>query len=300
MRWFNQIIIRILPFFPQSFIWIFSKRYIAGKTLKDAVEKSKRLNAEGCRVTIDVLGEDISTLDEAEAEKAECLRVLDAIHGNGIDGNLSVKLSSLGLKIDKEQCVRHVREILQKASEKNLFVRIDMEDAACTDDTLDVYRRLRKEFPKVGTVIQAYLKRSPADVRKLIEGGIANLRVCKGIYVESPEIAYKKKCRIRDQFTELIQMMLDSGSYIGIATHDKPMIQRSLKMISEKTVPKTKYEFQMLLGVTEKRRRELIRQGHGMRVYVPYGEHWHGYSMRRLKENPNMAGHIIKNLFIRG
>ena len=300
MRWFNRLVIRVMPVLPKSFVWIFSRRYIAGKTLEKAIGKSRQLNAEGCRVTLDVLGEDIFTPDEAEAEKEECLRVLEAIHDNAIDGNLSVKLTSLGLKIDRERCIRHMREILRSASEKNLFVRIDMEDATCTDDTLEVYTRLREEFPRTGAVIQAYLRRSPRDVRTLIEKGIANLRLCKGIYVESPAIAYKKKRKIRDQFAELIRMVFDAGGYAAIATHDGQMIRRSLGMIAEKRILRTRYEFQMLLGVTEKRRRELIRQGHGMRVYVPYGEHWYGYSMRRLKENPNMVGHIIKNLFIRG
>lgn len=300
MQWFNRLIVGILPWFPKSFVWLFSKRYIAGKTLADAVRQSRILNQAGCRVTLDVLGEDISTLEEAEEEKQECLRVLQAIHDNQINGSLSVKLTSLGLKLDKEICYQHVRQIVVRAGELHNFVRIDMEDAATTDETLALYGRLRQEFDNVGAVVQAYLKRTPEDVQHLINGGISNLRLCKGIYDEPPEIAYKAKRTIRRQFAEIIRMNLKSGSYSGIATHDKEVVQRSLELLDEMQVPSEKYEFQMLLGVTEKLRRKLVEDGHGMRIYVPYGEHWYGYCMRRMKENPNMAGHIIKNLFIRG
>ena len=300
MNGFNRLIVSIMPIFPKRFIWIFSKRYIAGKTLEDAIAQSKSLNALGCRVTMDVLGEDITSLEEAEEEKQECLRVLQAIHDNQIDGSLSVKLTSVGLQLDEEVCYNHVREILQKAKELDNFVRIDMEDATTTDETLALYKRLRKDFDHVGTVVQAYLKRTPDDVRNLIDAGVSNLRLCKGIYDESPEIAYKDREKIRDQFTEIIDMNLNSGSYSGIATHDKAVVSRSLILLDKLNVPKEKYEFQMLLGVTEKLRQQLVKDGHGMRVYVPYGEHWYGYCMRRMKENPMLAWHVIKNLFIRG
>lgn len=300
MNWLNRIIVCILPWFPKSFVWIFSKRYIAGKTLDDAIEQSKALNAAGCRVTIDVLGEDITSLDEAEEEKQECLHVLQAIHDHEIDGSLSVKLSSLGLKLDKEVCYRHVREIAQRAETLDNFVRIDMEDATTTDDTLEIYQRLHRDFRNTGIVVQAYLKRTPEDVRKLIEASASNLRLCKGIYDESPDIAYKDKQKIRDQFADIIRMNLESGAYSGIATHDSEVIRRSLDFLKDLNAPKSRYEFQMLLGVTEKLRQKLVEAGHGMRIYVPYGEHWYAYSMRRLKENPGVAGYIIKNLFVRG
>ncbi|NQT26238.1 proline dehydrogenase family protein [candidate division KSB1 bacterium] len=300
MSWFNRIIVSILPWFPKQFVWIFSKRYIAGKTIEDAIQQSKVLNKLGCRVTLDVLGEDITTLQEAEEEKKECLRVLQAIHDSGIDGSLSVKLTSIGLIIDKETCYQHVRDIVQRAKELDNFVRIDMEDVTTTDDTLDIYRRLRKDFDNMGTVVQAYLKRTPEDVQALIDIGLSNLRLCKGIYDESPEVAFKDKDKIRDQFVEIVYMNLKSSSYSGIATHDKGVISRSLVMLEQQNIPKDQYEFQMLLGVTEKLRQQLVGDGHGMRVYVPYGVHWFGYCMRRMKENPMLVGHIIKNLFVRG
>ena len=300
MKWFNKIIVGIMPIFPKSFIWLFSRRYIAGKTLADAVRKTRELNSMGCCATIDVLGEEIMTLEEATQSKEECIRVLETIQENGLDANLSLKLTSLGLRIDKEQCLKNVKEIVQRAKKLKNFVRIDMEDSTCTDDTLDIYRRLRKDFSNVGTVIQAYLKRSRQDVQQLIDEGIAHLRICKGIYDELKEIAFKDKEEIRNSYMELVKIMLDSGSFIGNATHDKVLVERSYEVIDSGKFSKSKYEFQMLLGVTEKLRKDIVDRGNQMRVYVPYGEQWYGYCMRRLKENPQVAGHIIKNIFVRG
>ena len=299
MKWFNQLIVWILPIFPKSFIWLFSQRYVAGKSLSAAIDKTKALNAIGCCATIDVLGEDIETLDEATNIRNESLRVLDEIHENKLDANLSIKLTSLGLHLDKEVCYQNVIQIAKKAGSLNNFVRIDMEDSTCTDDTLEIYHRIRKKYKNVGTVIQAYLKRSHDDVSWLIKNKIAQLRICKGIYNESPEIAIKNKEEIRKNFLALITIMMQIKSYIGIATHDTVIIKRALEKIETLQVNREDYEFQMLLGVTEKLRGEITKSGHRLRVYVPYGEHWYGYSTRRLKENPQIAGHIIKNLFIR-
>ena len=300
MNLFNKAVVGILPVFPKSFIWIFSKKYIAGKSLADGVEKIKELNTIGCCATMDVLGEDIEDLKQAEKSRDESIRVLDVIKENGLDSNLSVKLTSLGLKIDKERCFENVREIVKKAKEVGNFVRIDMEDSTCTDDTLEIYRRLREEFSNVGAVIQAYLHRSGGDVEKLIDEGIANLRVCKGIYNESKEIAFKDREQIRRSYMDIIEMMLDSGSYVGIATHDTVLVERSFRAIEKRGIKKSGFEFQMLLGVTEKLRSRIVNDGNRLRVYVPYGEQWYGYCMRRLKENPRVAGHIIKNIFIKG
>lgn len=300
MNWFNHLIVKILPIFPKSIVWLFSRRYIAGKSLSDGLEKTKELNGLGCCATMDVLGEDIFTVEEATEDKEECLRVLEDMDREQLDANLSIKLTSLGLRIDKEQCFQNVKEIVEKAKQLNNFVRIDMEDSTCTDDTLDIYRRLRKDYENVGAAIQAYMKRSRDDVQGLINDGIAHLRLCKGIYDESKEVAFKDKEKVRENFVELIRMMLESGSYVGIATHDKVVADRSLQVLKSMNVKKSDYEFQMLLGVTEKLRADLVSQGHRLRVYVPYGEQWHGYCTRRLKENPKIAGHIIKNIFIRG
>jgi len=299
MNWFNRMVVGMMPAFPRNFIWIFSRRYIAGKRLEDAVRKTKQFNAEGILATIDVLGEDITGLSEASAAKDEGLRVLDAIRDNGLRANLSVKLTQLGLHLDGEACYRNVRELAKKAAENGNFLRIDMEDSTCTDGTLGIYRRIRNEFPRSGAVVQAYMKRSEADVRALIGEGIAHLRICKGIYDERPEIAFKDREEIREEYKKLVEMMLDSGSFVAIATHDKKLVEWAVLAIRDRNIPREKYEFQMLLGVTEKLRGDLVRDGHPLRVYVPFGEQWYRYCMRRMKENPRVAGHVIKNLFIR-
>ncbi|MBN2415579.1 proline dehydrogenase family protein [bacterium] len=299
MGFFNRIIVKLLPLFPASFIWVFSRRYIAGRTLEDGVEKTRELNRMGIRTTMDVLGEEIATLEEAEAEKRECLRVLEVQHRERLDATLSLKLTSLGLRLDRETCFANVREIVARAAETGNFVRIDMEDSSCTDDTLAIYRRLRKEYANVGTVIQACLKRTREDVRRLIDEGIADLRICKGIYIESADIAFKDREEVRESFMDVARMMLASGSYAAIATHDRQLVDRTFALLGEIVPGRDRYEFQMLLGVTEKMRSDIVSRGEYMRVYVPFGEQWYAYSMRRLQENPAVAGHIIRNLFFR-
>lgn len=300
MKWINQFIVWIMPIFPKSFIWLFSKRYIAGKKLSDGIETTRELNAKQCAVTMDVLGEDISQTQEAVVATEEALEMLDEIKKAQINASISVKLTQLGLKIDPDLCYKHIYSIVHKAKALNNFVRIDMEDETCTSETLYIYRELRKEFQNVGTVIQAYLKRSEKDVQELIDEGIANFRICKGIYDESPQVAFKDRQKIRENFILLNRMMLESQNFIGIATHDVWVADESKKLLKEVKAEKTDYEFQMLLGVTENLRSQLVAEGHAMRVYVPFGEQWHGYCLRRMKENPQVAGHVVKNLFIRG
>lgn len=300
MRWFNKLIVWILPIFPKSFIWIFSRRYVSGKKLEDGIQKAKSLNEGGCLVTMDILGEYITDLSEADTARKDCMEILEAIRKERINGNLSLKLSQLGLNINRETCYQNVKAVVRKAAETGSFVRIDMEDSSATDATIEIYRKLRKDFNNVGLVIQAYLKRSEDDVRRLIQENFAHLRICKGIYQESPSIAFKNKQAIRDNYLQLARIMLESGSYVGLATHDKILIDRLLEIIEEKKIPKKQFEFQMLLGVAEHLRDDLVTKGYALRVYVPYGEQWYGYCMRRMKENPQVAGHVVKNLFIRG
>ena len=302
---FNKLIAALLPYFPKKFVWLFSKPYIAGETVEDAIKASKDLNAKGCMVTIDILGEFIKTLDEAEANKKEYVELIDRVEKEDIDGNYSVKPTMFGLLIDKEVCYQHIRDIVAKAAEYNNFIRVDMEDSPCTDMTIEIYRKLKAEFPKnVGLVLQAYLKRTLKDLENLMdihtEEVPLNYRLCKGIYVEPKEIAYKKYEEINEHFIEDIDFCLKNGVYPGIATHDKPIVEGSYELIEKYNVPKEKYEFQMLYGVTPKLRQSIIDKGHRMRVYVPYGKQWFGYSTRRLKENPKMASHIMKALFFKG
>ncbi len=302
---FNKFIAAVLPYMPKKFVWLFSKRYISGVTIEDAINASKDLNAQGIKVTIDVLGEFIENLDEAEANKQEYLEIIEAAEKNKIDGNFSVKPTMFGLLIDKDVCYQQIREIVKKAAEYNNFVRVDMEDSQCVDMEIELFRKLKAEFPKnVGLVFQAYMKRTFDDIKNLqdinSEENPINYRLCKGIYVEPDEIAYKKYQEVNDHFLEDLEYMFENKIYSGIATHDKPLIEGAYKLIKKYNVPKDKYEFQMLYGVTPELRKSIVDKGHNMRVYVPFGEQWFGYSTRRLKENPKMAWLIIKAIFVRG
>lgn len=295
----------MLPYLPKKFIWVFSKRYIAGETIEDAIRASKELNAQGIKVTLDILGEFIKNLDEAEKNKVEYLELIDRIQKENIDGNYSVKPTMFGLLIDKDVCHKHIREIVAKAASYNNFIRVDMEDSPCTDLEIELYRKLKAEFPKnVGLVVQAYMKRTLQDLKDLMDIHSTetplNYRLCKGIYVEPATIAYKKYEEINEHYLEDLEYMLKNGVYPGIATHDKPLIDGAYKLIEKYNVPKNKYEFQMLYGVTPELRSSIVANGHTMRVYVPFGKQWFGYSTRRLKENPKMASHIMKALFVRG
>jgi len=302
---FNKLIAAMLPFFPKKFVWLFSKPYIAGEHIDDAVKAAKDLNSKGCMVTMDILGEFIKTLEEAEANTQEYIELIDRIEKEEIDGNYSVKPTMFGLLIDKEACYKYIRQVVAKAAEYNNFVRVDMEDSPCTDMTIELYRKLKAEFPKnVGLVLQAYMKRTLNDLENLMdihtEEVPLNYRLCKGIYIEPAEIAYKKYEEVNEHFIEDIDFCLKNGVYPAIATHDKPIVEGSYKLLEQYKTPKEKYEFQMLYGVTPKLRQSIIDRGHRMRVYVPYGKQWFGYSTRRLKENPKMANHIMKAIFFKG
>ncbi len=301
----NKMIAGILPYMPKKLVWMFSKEYIAGETLEEAISNSKKLNEEGILTTIDILGEFITTLEEAETNKEEYLEVIDAAEKAGVDGNYSLKPTFFGLLIDKDAAFKHIREVVAKAASYDNFVRIDMEDSPCTDLEIDLYRKLKEEFPgNVGLVVQAYLKRTHRDIQSLIdlnsEDSPVNLRVCKGIYIESAEIAFKKSDEVNAHFLDDIELMFKEKMYPAIATHDAFLVEGSYKLIEKYKVPKDKYEFQMLYGVTPALRRSIIGRGHRMRVYVPFGMQWFGYSTRRLKENPLMAGVVIRALFKKG
>jgi len=302
---FNKFIAAILPYFPKKFIWIFSKSYISGETIEDAMRVSKELNSKNTEVTLDVLGEFIKSLEEADENKMEYLNLIDVTFKSGIQGNFSVKPTFFGLLIDKEICFRHIREIVAKAASYNGFIRIDMEDSPCTDMEIELFRRLRIEFPgNVGLVLQAYLKRTLNDIKGLSDLNSVkhplNFRLCKGIYIESEKIAFKKYEEINQHYLEDLEYMFSNKIYAGIATHDKLLVDGAYRLIEKYNVPKNMYEFQMLYGVTPKLRESIVNEGHRMRVYVPFGKKWFGYSTRRLKENPKMASHIIKAIFYKG
>lgn len=301
----NKLLANALPYMPQKLIWIFSKRYIAGETIEDGLKASRELNKQGIEVTVDLLGEFISTIQEAEENRNKYIDLIERFTNEGIVGNFSVKPTMFGLLIDKEVCYINIEAVVLKAVEKKTFIRIDMEDSQCVDDELDMYRRLQQKYPaNVGLVIQAYLRRTKNDLVNMstihTNGNPLNFRLCKGIYVEHKNIAFKAPEEIREHYLDDLRYMLDNNMYVGIATHDKHQIDNAMNIIKEKNIDKTKYEFQMLYGVTPELRSSIVKQGHKMRVYVPFGKDWFGYSTRRLKENPKMASHIVKALFFRG
>lgn len=301
----NKLIANILPYMPKKLVWVFSKRYIAGETIEEALLASKLLNEKEIEVTIDLLGEFISTLNEAEINKNLYLEIINRFTANNVKGNFSLKPTMFGLLIDKDVCFSYIREIVELVAQKNSFLRIDMEDSQCVDMEIDMFHRLRREFPKnVGLVLQAYLRRTQSDLEALndlnSENNPINFRLCKGIYVEPENLAYKGYNEVRQHFLSNLKYMFENKMYAGIATHDKYLVEESVKMIQKMNIPKHMYEFQMLYGVTPDLRQSIVDAGHLMRVYVPYGQQWFNYSTRRLKENPKMAQHIIRALFIRG
>ncbi len=296
MSFFNKIIVAIVQLMPKAIIGMFSRKYIAGETLDEAVKMVKFLNQKGIYATIDVLGESIKTKEEAAEAKKKALEVLVTIDKFKLNANLSIKPTQMGLSIDEDFAFKQVSELVEKSRQNNNFVRVDMEDSPYTDLTFNLYKKLRENFDNVGVVIQAYLKRTFDDAVVLNKLG-TNYRLCKGIYVESPSIAYKGRQVIRDNYLKVLETILKAGNYVGIATHDEYLINAAQKMIKQLNIPKDKFEFQMLLGVREDLRDKINAEGYKVRIYVPFGRDWYPYSIRRLKENPQIAGYIFKSIF---
>ncbi|MBI1804556.1 MAG: proline dehydrogenase family protein [Ignavibacteriae bacterium] len=299
MSLLNKLIVATLPLVPKPVVRRFASRYIAGEEISDAVALVKTLNRHSILATLDVLGEDIHHKDEAAAARDTIIKVLDAIQKEKLDSNISVKLTQIGLKLDRRFCLENMQQIVCRAKDLNNFIRIDMEDSSTTDDTIWLYRELRKDFSNVGIVLQAYLRRTYDDAEKMIKDGLTNFRLCKGIYIEPAEIAYKDRRQINDNFKRVLEMMLRHKAYAGIATHDSELIDASYRMIDEMKLGKREYEFQMLLGVRPDLRAKILRNEHHLRVYVPFGKQWYQYSIRRFKENPQVAGYVFKALFSR-
>jgi proline dehydrogenase len=293
MSIFNYLVSKTIMHVPGPIVGFFAKGYIAGEQLSDAVRVGRQLNEQGMVLTIDILGEFIKTKDEAIPFKNHCLDILETVHREKLDANLSLKPTQMGLLLDEDFAYDNIREIVAKAAELDNFVRIDMEDIECTDKTLEFYRRLRDEYPKhVGVVVQAYLRRTPQDIDDLSDKPM-HYRLCKGIYNEPRTAAWKDPETINRSFVECLEKMFKHGAYVGIATHDEKLVFESLRLIKKYNLSKDQYEFQMLLGVDPELRQILVDAGHKLRVYLPYGESWMPYSRRRLKENPNIARHAL-------
>ena len=292
MAIFDRAIVRMLPAVPRPLVQKLSERYIAGPELKDAREAVRKLNAEGKVATIDVLGEEITTEEEAAAIVRAYLDVFADIERCGLDSGVSVKLTALGLNLDYDVCRTNLRTVVEDAASLGNFVRIDMEDSSTTDDTLHLYRELREEgHDNVGVVLQAMLRRTADDI-----AGLADLRpsvrLCKGIYVEPPELAYQDFGEVRASYVRALDALLAAGGHVGIATHDEWLLDEGRRLVAEYELAPDAYEFQMLLGVRPELGTGLVREGHRLRIYVPFGRHWYEYSLRRLQENPKLAGYI--------
>lgn len=293
MRIVDRAIASFLPYVPKSIVGRVASRYIAGETVKDAIRVARELNAKGFRATMDILGEDVHRLDQAQGAALTYRTLLDHLHREKIDSNVSVKLTQLGLKVDKRECLALADSIVKRAAELGNFVRLDMEDSSCTTDTLEIYTELRRRHANVGVVIQAYLHRTASDVDRL-ERIHPNFRLCKGVYVEPDDIAWHDMKDINRNYLQVLERLLRSGIYVGIATHDEHIVREAKRLIAELKLPPTAYEFQMLLGVTESLRQSIREAGHPLRVYIPFGRDWYAYSIRRLRENPRLAGYVLR------
>lgn len=296
----QSLIAASLPYIPKSIVKAVASRYIAGSTLREAVQTVQALEKKGASSTIDVLGEFVTTKERSLHEFESSKAVLSAINQYGLPAYLSVKPTSLGLGIDPEFAYENIRSLVNMAKEFGAFVRMDMENTPYTTQTIDMYRRLRHDgFDNCGIVIQAYLHRSESDILSLLDLD-PNIRLCKGIYRENPEIAFTDADDIRNNYKKLLRLLLKHASKTGIATHDDILINDAMHVIETEKISRETYEFQMLLGVREERRDAILRLGHHMRIYVPFGEDWYGYSTRRLKENPQVAGYVFKAMFKKG
>ena len=292
----SWIIVKGLPLVPKAIVGRVASRYVAGEKLEDALAVVEKLAAEGAMATLDLLGEEVSERSKATAAADEYVRMLDAIAARGLPSNVSIKLTSLGLNIDADFCRENVERIVSAAAAHRNFVRIDMEDHTTTDRTLAIYREIFARHQNVGVVFQAYMRRTLADIAALPPVG-ANVRLCKGIYIEPRPVAWKGYETVRMNFLEALEKLLVAGVYVGIATHDEHLACGAVALVDRLKVRRERYEFQMLYGVDPELRKILIAGGHRLRVYVPYGRDWYPYSTRRLRENPEVATHVLKGMF---
>jgi proline dehydrogenase len=293
MGLFSRAVVATLPIVPKFAVGRVASRYVAGEGLQDAVDTIRQLNSEGAAATVDVLGEEVTDRTKAEAAVAEYLRAIEALVAEKLDANVSIKLTLLGLKIDEDFCRANVRRIAEAAAAHDMFVRIDMEDRTTIDATLRIYHQLFPELTNLGVVFQAYMRRTLADIAALPAEG-ANVRLCKGIYIEPRDVAWKGYETVRRNFVAALAKMIRRGVYAAVATHDEYLVCAATELLDAHQVPKDRYEFQMLLGVDEQLRRILLAAGHRVRIYVPYGTDWYPYSMRRLRENPEVAKHVMR------
>ena len=295
----SGIVVRIAPYLPRFIIGKIASKYVAGDSIEDGISLVRRLNQKGFSGTLDLLGEEVTDITKATKITKSYCEILDAIEDAGVDCNISLKLTSMGLNIDREICWLNFKTVLDTAKKSNNFVRIDMEDSSVTQLTIDMYKRAKTYYPNVGTVFQSYMKRTIDDISGLIDDN-PNLRICKGAYKESADIAYQGREEIRNTYLQAASMMFSKGAYVALATHDINLINSLEAMIADKEISSDAYEFQALSGVPiENTLERLVEENHKVRYYIPFGSEWHAYSLRRIKENPDIWKHTLKALFSR-
>lgn len=298
MSLFSRLVVTTLPLVPKAIVGRIAARYVAGETRHDALEEVAKLNAAGAMGTLDLLGEEVTEREKAEAAVEEYIHLYDDIARDGLDSNVSIKLTMLGLKIDEAFCQANVERIAAAARDHGNFLRIDMEDHTCHDATFRIYHVLQPRYGNLGVVLQSYMRRLLADIEGLPAEG-ANVRLCKGIYIEPRRIAWKGYETVRRNFIAGLDKLFRRGAYVGVATHDEYLVCAASHLVDRYGLGREQYEFQMLLGVDGELRRILIDGGHRLRVYVPYGRDWYPYSIRRLRENPEVARHVMRAMFAR-
>jgi len=271
-----------------------ARRFVAGETLEEAIGVAQKLNARHISVSLDHLGENVSDAREARATAAEYIRALDRIQASGVEANISVKPTALGMDIGDEVCRDNLTEVLRRAREYNAFVRVDMEGSDYTERTVALVTELHRQFPNVGTVIQSYLYRSPDDVARLIEQGV-RVRLVKGAYLEDPALAFPHKADVDAQYVLLMRALLERGVYPAIATHDERIIDEAIRIANTQNIARARFEFQMLYGIRRDLQERLAALGYNVRVYVPYGSQWYPYLTRRMAERPANMLFVMSN-----
>ena len=291
----DKVVANFVPIIHRPLVRKIAGRYMAGEELDEAIATIRNLNREGCAATVDVLGESTKSERDAAEKLDQYKQVLDALDEHDLESGISVKLTGLGLALDEHLCRRNLKEVIAYAGERGRFVRVDMEDSPYTATTLELVLEMHERHGNTGAVIQAYMRRSLKDVMRLAEAGVS-VRLCKGIYDEPREIAYKDFDTVRQNYVLLLEELFKEGVYVGVATHDEYLVWHALRLIHQMELSRDRYEFQMLLGVDEELRRILVNVGHKVRVYVPFGKDWYEYSTRRLKENSKIARYVAKNV----
>ena len=295
----NSLVVGTAPLMPKFMIGKIASVYVAGDSLEDGLKLAKKLNEKGFSATLDLLGEEVENRKQTNQIRNSYCELLDGIANWGIDCNVSLKLTALGLKIDEELCWDNLSVVLDKAREYNNFIRLDMENSEVTDSTIRLCKKGQNYYSKCGTVLQSYMKRTMKDIDELKTHN-ANIRICKGAYKESEEIAYQDYQEIRNNYLKCAEKMIDNGIYIGLATHDQWLIENLEKLIEEKGYDNKMYEFQALSGVPiDNILERLIKEGHKVRYYIPYGPEWYAYSLRRMRENPDIWKDTLKAFFFR-